>query len=567
MIDSDSQVQRGFFQHRRARINGVNGEGQPLPSQVLEGEIAMNLITRKLYTKRQRFFVTEYNNIVNDYNDSAGFIVSFADFDYDSDNINITYTINGNSKTLILDSEAGVAEVVSQFKNAAIAEVGSANVTSDTTSVTFYRNTGTASLSFSTNFIKYIDFYYQPVLRVGLNSSISLNSSNASTVIDFDLPSSGFRRTQGNGRLIAHVGSTLYLKDFTGIIAVGYKISQREPRQEYEIIELNNIPTVKPTAPEKALAAGNFWIRNRDSESGKLYWLDTSIMDDSDFQSSIRQMDSDERVQKNAVIVDSDGNGNNLFGEWRAIVSTSLLGTAGGNQFEGDVTFNNNVTIDSDLLVNGNVYIKGTLTVDSEVEFNDTVHIDSDLFVDGHVTTKDLDIKTVGANEVLYKNSSNTKIDGEPAFNYNATTNTLNFDNGLIDNNLTVSNSATISNDLTVGDNASITDDLTVGNNATISNNLTVGNNATISNDLTVSNSATISNDLTVGDNATITDDLTVGNNATVSNNLTVNGNFIFDSRTFDDTNRFTVKNVSGTVVISGYLLHTSSDVPNPGNN
>ena len=145
MIDSDSQVQRGFIQHRRARVNGVNGEGQPLPNQVLEGEIAMNLITRKLYTKRQRFFVIEYNNTVNDYEESAGFIVNFADFDYDSDNINITYTINGNSKTLILDSDAGVAQIISQFKNAAIAEVGAANVTSDTSSVTFYTTSGTFS--------------------------------------------------------------------------------------------------------------------------------------------------------------------------------------------------------------------------------------------------------------------------------------------------------------------------------------------------------------------------------------------------------------------------------------
>lgn len=507
MIDSDSQVQRGFIQHRRARVNGVNGEGQPLPNQVLEGEIAMNLITRKLYTKRQRFFVTEYNNTVNDYEESAGFIVNFADFDYDSDNINITYTINGNSKTLILDSDAGVAQIISQFKNAAIAEVGAANVTSDTSSVTFYRTSGTSSLTFSTNFVKYIDFYYQPILRVGLNTSISLNSSNASTVIDFDLPSSGFRRTQSNGRLIAHVGSTLYLKDFTGIIAIGYKVSQREPRQEYEIIELNNIPTIKPTAPEKSLAAGNFWIKNRDSDSGKLYWLDTSITDDSDFQSSIRQMDSDVRAEKNAVVIDSDGQGNLLYGEWRAIFSTSLLGSGEGNCFQGDFCFENNVRIDSDLTVKGTTIIKGSLTVDSEVEFNDTVHIDSDLFVDGHVTTQDLDIKSVGANEVLYKNASNTKIDGEPAFNYNATTNTLNFDNGLIDNNLSVTN------------------------------NTTVGN------------------------------DLAVTNNTTIGNNLTVGNDFIFDSKTFDDTNRFTVKNVSGTVVISGYLLHTASDVPAPGNN
>ena len=225
-------------------------------------------------------------------------------------------------------------------------------------------------------------------MRVGLNTAVSLASSTASTIIDFDLATTGFRRTQGNGRLIAHVGATLYLKDFAGLIASGYKISQREPRDEYEIIELNNIPTIKPTAPEKALAPGNFWIRNRDSESGKLYWLDTSITDDSDFQNSIRQLDSDTKISKNAVVIDSDGNGNLMYGEWRAIVSTSLLGSGDGNSFEGDVTFQNDVTIDSDLLVrgkaqiNGNLTVNSQLTVDSEATFNDDVWIKGDLRVD-----------------------------------------------------------------------------------------------------------------------------------------------------------------------------------------
>ena len=121
MIDSDAQIQRGFVQHRRARINGVNGEGQPLPSQVLEGEIAMNLITRKLYSKRQRFTVVKHPQAVNAYEESAGYIVDFDRVLFDSDAINLSYTINGNSKTLVLDSDSTVTDVVTQFKNAAIA--------------------------------------------------------------------------------------------------------------------------------------------------------------------------------------------------------------------------------------------------------------------------------------------------------------------------------------------------------------------------------------------------------------------------------------------------------------
>ena len=445
MIDSDTQVQRGFVQHRRSRISGVNGEGQPLASQILEGEIAINLETRKLYTKRQMFNTYTFGQTVTGFDENAGYIITISDIDFDSDIANIAYTINGNSKTLVLDSDSVISDVISQIKNAAIAEVGAAQVTSDANSVTFYKTSGSSSsVSFSSDFVKYLDFYYQPVIRVEMSSAITLTDSNASTIIDFDLATTGFRRTFGNGRLISHVTSKLYLKDFSGRVEIGYKIAQRNPRQEYQIIEINNIPTIKPTAPEKALAAGNFWIRNRDSESGKLYWLDTSIMDDSDFQTSIRAMDSDERKEANAVIVDSDGNGNDLWGEWRAIVSTSLLGSSGGNQFEGDVTFNNTVTIDSDLIVNGNA------------EFNGSVHIDSDLTVDGDVHIRE---------------------------------------------------------------------------------------------------------DLRVDGNTDLNGDLDVAGDTILRGNLT------FDNHVFDDTNKFTVKNVSGTVVISGYLLHTSSDVPNPGNN
>ena len=395
MIDSDTQVQRGFVQHRRSRISGVNGEGQPLPSQVLEGEIAINLITRKLYTKRQMFDTYQYAQTVSAFDNTAGYKITISDLDFDSDATTISYSINGNSKSLVLDSDSLISDVITQIKNAAIAEVGAAQVTTDASSVTFFKTSGSsASVTFSTDFVKYIDFHYQPVVRVELNTAISLSSSSASTIIDFDLATTGFRRTFGNGRLISHSGSFLYLLDFSGSLAVGYKPTQRNPRDEYQIIELNNVPTIKPTAPEKALNAGNFWIRNRDSESGKLYWLDTSITDDSDFQLEINNMDSDLRVAANAVVVDSDGQGNLLWGEWRAIVSTSLLGSSGGNSFEGDVTFNNNVIIDSDLTVNGDFIF-------DDKRFDDTSmftvkNVTGNIIIAGHLLQVDSDLPEPG---------------------------------------------------------------------------------------------------------------------------------------------------------------------------
>lgn len=385
MIDSDSQIERGFVQHRRSLTNGVNGEGQPLTSQVLEGEIAINLATRKLYTKRQRFHTYEMINVVNDFDQSAGFIVDFSGFTYDSDSISITYSINGNSKTLVLDSDGSLSDVVLQFKNAAIAEVGAAQVTVNGNEVTFFRTSGTAAITFSTNFIRYIDFDFKPVLRVGLDSAASFNGANASTIVDFDLASSGFRRTQGNGRLISHSGATIYLKDFAGIISVGNKITQREPRDEFEIIEINNVPLIKPTPPEKVLNTGNFWIENKDSEAGQLYWLDASITDDSEFQTELRSADSDYRVNNNLVVYDSDGNGNLLYAEWRKVVSTSLVGDT---VFEGDYHFQGSVTIDSDLIFDNK-------------RFNDTTmftvkDVNSNIVIAGHLLQIDSDLPEPG---------------------------------------------------------------------------------------------------------------------------------------------------------------------------
>ena len=324
-------------------------------------------------------------NVVNDFDQSAGFIVDFSGFTYDSDSISITYSINGNSKTLVLDSDGSLSDVVLQFKNAAIAEVGAAQVTVNGNEVTFFRTSGTATITFSTNFIRYIDFDYKPVLRIGLDSAASFNGANASTIVDFDLASSGFRRTQGNGRLISHSSATIYLKDFAGIISVGNKITQREPRDEFEIIEINNVPLIKPTPPEKVLNTGNFWIENKDSEAGQLYWLDASITDDSEFQTELRSADSDYRVNNNLVVYDSDGNGNLLYAEWRKVVSTSLVGDT---VFEGDYHFQGSVTIDSDLIFDNK-------------RFNDTTmftvkDVNSNIVIAGHLLQIDSDLPEPG---------------------------------------------------------------------------------------------------------------------------------------------------------------------------
>ena len=45
---------RPVYQHRRTQSSGLNTEGQPTTEQIEEGEIAINLTTRKIYTKRKQ---------------------------------------------------------------------------------------------------------------------------------------------------------------------------------------------------------------------------------------------------------------------------------------------------------------------------------------------------------------------------------------------------------------------------------------------------------------------------------------------------------------------------------
>ena len=45
---------RPVYQHRRTQSSGLNTEGQPTTEQIEEGEIAINLTTRKIYTRRKQ---------------------------------------------------------------------------------------------------------------------------------------------------------------------------------------------------------------------------------------------------------------------------------------------------------------------------------------------------------------------------------------------------------------------------------------------------------------------------------------------------------------------------------
>ena len=53
---------RPVYKHRRSLSTGLNAEGQPTTDQIEQGEIAINLSTRKLYTKRPNK-IRKYNTV------------------------------------------------------------------------------------------------------------------------------------------------------------------------------------------------------------------------------------------------------------------------------------------------------------------------------------------------------------------------------------------------------------------------------------------------------------------------------------------------------------------------
>lgn len=385
IFDSDLQIQRGFTQHRRALASGVNGDGQPLPTDVLEGEIAINLATRKIYTARASFVTTNFDNEITAFENDAGFVIDVRRVRYDSDAAVITYQMNGNTKNIALDSDSTATDVLNTMRSHANGEVGSANVSVFGTELTYYATTGSQSITFTPDFARYIDYSTKVVVRLSTDSEVLFVDDDAKTQVSNVEEGGGgsFRRARGSGTLISKNNLNIFLKNYRGALKVGHRIDQNNPKGSQEVIELNSIPIVAVTPPTNALGAGNLWIKNSDSDAGQLHWLDTSIADDAVFQASLRALSVSDRNDKNLVAYDSDGLGNDIYAEWRPVVSPSLSG-APVNTFAGFISYQNSVGVDSDLIVQGTISAGNGLIVNAgspttRATFNLPVDFNSDV--------------------------------------------------------------------------------------------------------------------------------------------------------------------------------------------
>ena len=102
----DSDFSRGFYQHRRTYSATVNGDGAPLATDLLEGEIAINLTTSKLYTKKNTFQDIDYTDKIETFQQNAGVLLDFSPISsaYIGQKVGINFN-NGTKSFLFIDSD------------------------------------------------------------------------------------------------------------------------------------------------------------------------------------------------------------------------------------------------------------------------------------------------------------------------------------------------------------------------------------------------------------------------------------------------------------------------------
>ena len=358
---------RGFYQHRRSQIAGLNGEGQPLENDILEGEIAINLATRQLYTKRPVQTKTETAETVTGAMSKAGYMfriigaISDSDFDITVDGTTVTVTNDPNPNVLANNMTAA-------------APPGTLGNTRE-----FHYNfaaSGTRTFDVSDMFGK-VEFQIIPIIRVPVSDRVPFISGDTlGRQIGFDYVSGSLRRTNANATFLETdtVTNLLYVVYFNGDYEINredFELSLFVNSDSEEIIEISNVPIVQPESPKHALSDGKWWIQNRAENIGGLYWLDTSIVDDSDIQASIvsalpgGDSDSDYLRENNLVPY---GNG---YAEYRIVFSPSKLADA-SSTFTNDITFSNGtITFDSDT----------TLDVYGQTYFHNDIELDRDHYL------------------------------------------------------------------------------------------------------------------------------------------------------------------------------------------
>jgi hypothetical protein len=421
----DSDFSRGFYQHRRTYSATVNGDGAPLATDLLEGEIAINLTTSKLYTKKNTFQDIDYTDKIETFQQNAGVLLDFSPISsaYIGQKVGINFN-NGTKSFIFIDSDD---TTVSNWVNDFVTHVAANHPTTSvingtalgqfgkTSQVLVFTDDSDQALSYDldSDFVRYIDHTRTTVSRL-IQSSDSDNDifAKQGTVT----PTSFIKTYKTVGSVKSITSTSVPLRKFVSGSENSYFVTNltlatggiNEGTDQFRVsIDQNNpsildltarIPTTSNTPPAVAATSskpglnGDLWIQppgaENDSEPSHLYWLDMSVVNSTNAQAKARAMSDSDRISQGVVLVDSDGSGGSTFAEWRQVTSGSFLIT------QNFGTVSETKTFDSDSIHT----MLGTLDVSNGVlKAGSRFEFQNDMFT----KTKRLRIKNVSGSTVF----------------------------------------------------------------------------------------------------------------------------------------------------------------------
>lgn len=400
----DSDFSRGFYQHRRTYSSNVNGDGRPLASDILEGEIALNLSTQKMYTKKNAYTTVDYTAKLSQLVTNAGILLTISPIplSYIGQKVGINfnngtksfYTIDSDDSSAVTNFITGIASHISANHPTVSAVNGAAlGIFGKDTQVFLYNNDSDNSMSYDldSDFIKYVDHNLTNVSRYIQDSADDTDIFTSGGTVTPDSFIQTYK-TVGSVKSVTTAGRPVY-KDvatsnnsyyITNLIITSGGFTQGSDQfrafidtatptildLSQSVPSVSNTPPVVSTESGSSGNSGDLWIQppgiQNDSEPSFLYWLDLSIVNSTRAQNKARGLNDSDRTSNGIVLYDSDGAGNERYGEWRQVQSNSFLITRNLGTTSQIQTFDS----DSTTIFNGNFDVKdGTLRVGSRFEF------------------------------------------------------------------------------------------------------------------------------------------------------------------------------------------------------
>jgi|TARA_R110000822_G_scaffold25827_4_gene78067 hypothetical protein len=359
----DSDFDRGYYQHRRTYHATVNGDGQPLASDLLEGEIAINLSTSKMYTKKNVYVDVDYTAIVDSVQTNSGVLFDFTPISsaYIGQKIGIIfnsdtktyYTIDSDDTSAVGNFITGLQSHLSTNHTTVSTVNGTAlGAFGKTSQLLVHHKDSDEAISFvlDSDFIRYIDHTRVTVSRIIQTSAVDHDVFTHSATVT---PTSFIMTYSTAGSVKSITSSAVPLYSLTsssensyfvtnmnisasGINAGTDNIRASIDQNQASLLDLTaSIPNTSNTPPAVAVTSskpginGDLWIQppgaQNDSEPTNLFWLDLSVKGSSRAQAKARLMNDSDRTSQGIVAYDSDGSGNLNYAEWRQVTSGSFL--------------------------------------------------------------------------------------------------------------------------------------------------------------------------------------------------------------------------------------------------